>query len=76
MENFDDEFGDLSGYKTLSFEEASKGFGENKNLFEEIKSIKTFQQIPNEIALSTPFGKNSIFYKEQREIIIGQIPKL
>jgi hypothetical protein len=76
MENFDDEFGDLSGYKTLSFEKASKGFERNENLFEEIKPVKTFQEIPNKIALSIPFGKSSIFYKEQREIIIGQIPKL
>ncbi|WP_144281372.1 hypothetical protein [Chryseobacterium echinoideorum] len=34
MENFDDEFGDLSQYKILSFEEVSKGFVENKNAFE------------------------------------------
>ncbi len=30
MENFDDEFGDLSGYKILSFEEVRKGFEGNK----------------------------------------------
>ncbi|MBW8521941.1 hypothetical protein K0U91_05590 [Chryseobacterium chendengshani] len=31
MENFDDEFGDLSGYKMLSFKEVSNGFEGNKN---------------------------------------------
>ncbi|WP_157456533.1 hypothetical protein [Chryseobacterium hispalense] len=33
MENFDDEFGDLSGYKILSFEEVTQGFEGNKNFF-------------------------------------------
>lgn len=33
MGNFDDEFGDLFGYKILSFEEVSKGFEGNKNPF-------------------------------------------
>ncbi|WP_185113453.1 hypothetical protein, partial [Chryseobacterium sp. CCH4-E10] len=74
--NFDDEFGDLSGYKILSFEEITQGFEGNKNPLEEMKKSKIFQEITNDIALNTPFGNNSMFYKEQREIIIGQIPKL
>ncbi|MEC5172116.1 MULTISPECIES: hypothetical protein [Chryseobacterium] len=76
MENFDDEFGDLSGYKILSFEEVTQGFEGNKNPLGEMKKSRTFQEITNDIALNTPFGNNSMFYKEQREIIIGQIPKL
>lgn len=42
MENFDDEFGDLSGYKILSFEEVTKGFEGNKNPLQGIVS-KSFQ---------------------------------
>ncbi|OVE53938.1 hypothetical protein [Chryseobacterium mucoviscidosis] len=34
MEDFDDEFGDLSQFKTITFEEANKGVAENKNAFE------------------------------------------
>lgn len=44
--------------------------------FEDIKTDKTFYEISNEIALSTPLGKDSVFYRERREIIKGQIPKL
>ncbi len=76
MEKFNDDLGDLSQFKILSFEEVSKGFKGNKDLFEGIRTNKTFQEISNEIALSTPFGKNSEFYRELREIITGQIPKL
>ncbi|WP_185289992.1 cysteine peptidase family C39 domain-containing protein [Chryseobacterium lactis] len=36
MENFDDEFGDLSQFKTITFEEVNNGFVENKNAFENI----------------------------------------
>ncbi|WP_312341249.1 hypothetical protein [Chryseobacterium binzhouense] len=42
MEKFDDEFGDLSGYKILSFEEVTQGFEGNKNPLQEIAS-KSFQ---------------------------------
>ncbi|SMP30284.1 hypothetical protein [Chryseobacterium profundimaris] len=45
MENFDDEFGDLSGYKILSFEEVTQGFEGNKNPLGEIKKSRTFQEI-------------------------------
>lgn len=39
MGKFDDEFGDLSGYKILSFEEVSKGFEGNKNPLQGITGI-------------------------------------
>lgn len=50
--------------------------GAGKDPFEGIRAHKTFQEISNEIAMSTPFGKQSTFYRELREIIKGQIPKL
>ena len=62
MENFDDEFGDLSGYKILSFEEVSKGFAGNKNPLQEIAGTY-FKEISNAYAAKSPFGKESIFYK-------------
>ncbi|PTT68805.1 hypothetical protein, partial [Chryseobacterium sp. HMWF001] len=34
MKEFDDEFGDFSQFKTITFEEANKGVVENKNAFE------------------------------------------
>lgn len=37
---------------------------------------KSFRDISNEIAIQSPFGKNSMFYKVEREILTGQIPKL
>lgn len=54
MENFDDEFGDLSGYKILSFDEVTQGFEGNKtplqgimsNSFEEMSAFK-----------NSPFGQ-------------------
>lgn len=67
MENFDDEFGDLSQFKILSFEDVSKGFVGNKDPFEGIRTNKTFDEISNEYALSTPFGKKSAFYKPTTE---------
>lgn len=59
----------------LSFDELQKGII-GKDPFEKIRTHKTFREISNEIALSTPFGKESAFYREEREIIKGQIPKL
>ncbi|WP_288244489.1 hypothetical protein [uncultured Chryseobacterium sp.] len=44
MENFDDEFGDLSGYKILSFEEVTQGFEGNKNPLKGIVN-KSFEEI-------------------------------
>lgn len=76
MENFNDDLGDLSQFKILSFEDVGKGFKGNKNPFEGIKTNKTFQEISNEIALSKSFGKDSEFYRELRGIITGKIPKL
>jgi len=76
MENFNEDLGDLSQFKILNFDELRQGIFGNKDPFEGIRTNKTFQEISNEIALSTPFGKTSEFYREQREIITGQIPKL
>lgn len=76
MENFNDDLGDLSQFKILNFDHVKQGFVGSKDPFEGIRTNKTFQEISNEIALSTPFGKNSEFYRELREIITGQIPKL
>lgn len=71
MEEFDDEFGDLSGYKILSFDETSSIFKENKKLS---------QAIPNgsfeEISFEKKFGienkcneeKLGIFYHGQMRI--------
>ena len=36
MQNYEDEFGDLSQFKILSFEEVSQGFEGNKNPFKPI----------------------------------------
>lgn len=44
MENFDDEFGDLSGYKILSFEEVSKGFEGNKNPLQGLSGIQNSKE--------------------------------
>lgn len=44
--------------------------------FAAIRTTKSFREISNEIALDSPFGKNSIFYREEREILKDQIPKL
>jgi hypothetical protein len=76
MEKFNDDLGDLSQFKILTFDEVKQGIFGNKDPFEEIRTNKTFYEISNEIALNTPFGKNSEFYRELREIIRGEIPKL
>lgn len=54
MENFDDEFGDLSGYKILSFEEVNKGFEGNKNPLQGIatQSFEGMSAFKN-----SPFGQ-------------------
>lgn len=44
--------------------------------FAAVRTNKTFREISNEIALQSPFGKNSIFYRAEREILTGKIPKL
>lgn len=54
----------LRGSRTIQFAELEKGIYESaKDPFEGIRTNKTFAEISNEIALSTPFGKNSAFYK-------------
>jgi hypothetical protein len=62
MGKFDDEFGDLSGYKILSFEEVSKGFEGNKSSLQGIAGT-SFKEVSNAYAAKSPFGKESIFYK-------------
>lgn len=52
MENFNDEFGDLSGYKILSFDEVSKGFEGNKNPLEGI-ARRSFEEISYENKIGT-----------------------
>ena len=66
MEKFDDLFGDLSGYKILSFEEITQGFEGNKNPLQNI-SINSFEDRSNEYSLKSPFGENSLFYKKDRQ---------
>ncbi|MBD3906019.1 hypothetical protein NAL32_15645 [Chryseobacterium sp. Ch-15] len=75
MEKFNDDLGDLSQFKILNFDDVKKGFL-GTDPFEGVRTNKTFQEISNEIALTTPFGKHSEFYRELREIIKGQIPIL
>jgi len=62
----------LLGSRLIQFNEYNKG----KDPFEGIRTNKTFQEISNEIAMDSPLGKNSAFYRETREILTGQIPKL
>ncbi|WP_426481204.1 hypothetical protein [Chryseobacterium sp. R2ACT005] len=72
MENILDEFNDfdeeskriLRGSRIIQFAELEKGiYGNDKDPFEGIRTAQTFDEISNEYALSTPFGKNSAFYK-------------
>lgn len=66
---FDDEWSDdLSEFKIISIEDLSKGIlGKGKDPFAQIRTNKTFDEISNEYALSTPFGKKSAFYKPTTE---------
>lgn len=52
MQNFNDEFGDLSGYKILSFEETTQGFEGNKNALEGI-ARRSFEEISYENKIGT-----------------------
>jgi len=69
MKQFNDEWSDdLSGFKVISIEDLNKELlGSEKNSFEGIRTNKTFDEISNEYALSTSFGKNSTFYKPTTE---------
>ncbi|WP_288435860.1 ADP-ribosyltransferase domain-containing protein [uncultured Chryseobacterium sp.] len=76
MENILDDLNDfdeeskrmLRGSRIIQFGELRKGiYGNNKDPFEDIKTNKTFDEISNEYALSTPFGKKSNFYKPTTE---------
>jgi len=62
----------LLGSRVIQFNEYNKGI----DSFEGIRTNKIFQEISNEIAMDSPLGKNSVFYRETREILTGQIPKL
>ncbi|MDQ8142980.1 hypothetical protein [Chryseobacterium sp. CFS15] len=66
---FNDEWSDdLSEFNIISIEDLSKGIlGKGKDPFEGIRTNKTFDEISNEYALSTPFGKKSTFYKPTTE---------
>ncbi|MGI9650496.1 ADP-ribosyltransferase domain-containing protein [Chryseobacterium sp. RLHN22] len=66
---FDDEWSDdLSEFKIISFDDLNKGIlGKGKDSFEGIRTNKTFDEISNEFALSTAFGKKSAFYKPTTE---------
>lgn len=86
MENFDDEFGDLSGYKILSFEEITQGFEGNKNplqglagnSFEELSAFKNspfgqyWEKNIHEWAKNI-FGASKII--EKRNLTIADISK-
>lgn len=69
MKLFDDEWSDdLSKFKVISIDDLNKGvLGTGKDPFAEIRTSKTFDEISNEYALSTPFGKKSAFYKPTTE---------
>lgn len=69
MKLFDDEWSDdLSEFKVISIEDSNKGIlGKGKDPFEGMRTNKTFDEISNEYALSTPFGKKSAFYKPTTE---------
>ncbi|MEG0984623.1 hypothetical protein [Algoriella sp.] len=48
----------------ISFEELEKGIlRKAKNQLNSIKTNQSFQEISNQIALESPFGKNSLIYK-------------
>jgi hypothetical protein len=66
---FDDEWSDdLSEFKVISIDNLNKGLlGKGEDPFAEIRTSKTFDEISNEYALSTPFRKKSAFYKPTTE---------
>ena len=68
-EDFDEESQKmLRGSRIIQFAELEKRiYGNDNDLFESIRTSKTFDKISNEYALSTPFGKNSAFYKPTTE---------
>ena len=51
-------------HNIISIDELKNGFfGKGKDTFEGMRPNKTFDEISNEYALNTPFGKKSAFYK-------------
>ncbi|RKE80601.1 hypothetical protein [Chryseobacterium sp. AG363] len=69
IDDFDEESKQiLRGSRIIQLAELEKGiYGSGKDPFEGIRTNKTFDEISNELALSTPFGKNSLFYKPTSE---------
>lgn len=58
----------LRGKRFIQFAALEKGiYGSGKDPFAGIRTNKTFDEISSEYALSTPFGKNSAFYKPAAE---------
>lgn len=54
----------------MVLDEASAIFSNNfiiGNSLDSVRTNKSYQEIMNEIALTTPFGKKSAFYKERAE---------
>lgn len=63
FDDFDEESQEaLRGMKFISFEDMQRGIV-GRDPFADIRTNKTVKDISNEIALSTPFGKRSVFYK-------------
>lgn len=59
---FSKESDPLDGLK-MNYADKTSFFDNKADPFASIRTNKTFEEISNEIALSTPFGKNSAFYK-------------
>lgn len=60
---------------SFPFNSLNNQFSETDS-FIPMQANKSFQEISNEVALESPFGRDSIFHREEREILKGQIPKL
>ncbi len=59
----------LRGSRIIQLAELEKGiYGSGIDPFEGIRTNKTFDEISNEYALSTPFGKKASFINPQRKI--------
>ena len=56
----------------LSFDELQKGVI-GKDPFEKIRTHKTFDEISEEIAMSSPFGEESSFYPATKKYYEGRI---
>lgn len=78
MEKFNDEFGDLSEYKILSFEEISQGFSGNKS---PLKGLGQFNNNEIEyqddayINLTILIEHLKLFYRNYKDIPMNYNPK-